>query len=258
MTDRPLALVTGATAGIGLSFARALAAQGYDLCLIARDAGRLATVAAELSRPSGPSVQWHSADLSTDGGIAAVAPLIAELPRLDLLVNNAGFGTQGRFHRTPDGSQRVMTRLLAEAPVALCRAAIPGMVARGRGAIINVSSIAGFLQSPGNVTYCAAKAFLTSFTLGLDVELAGTGVRVQALCPGFTRTEFHERMDFDQGRIPGWLWQGADEVVARSLAQLARGGAVICLPSFTVRLIRWGVRVVPRGVMKHLAVRRRR
>jgi short-subunit dehydrogenase len=240
------ALVTGASAGIGREFAGQLAARGYDLILVARDAERLGALAAELEARHGVAAAVLAADLTRDPDVDRVVARIAGTPALTLLVNNAGFGTTGSLADAPPEQQEAMLRLHALAPMRLTQAALPGFLARRRGAIVNVSSIASFIYSAGSVNYCATKAYLTTFTEGLAAELAGTGVRAQALCPGFTRSEFHERMGPGAGERPRLMWMTAEAVVRASLAQLARGGPVICVPGLRYKLIVALVRLLPR------------
>jgi len=217
---RPIALVTGASGGIGETFARRLARDGFELILVARRRGQLEQLARELG-----GAEVLPADLTLPEDLARVEARIAALPDLDLLVNNAGFGTKGRFWETPLEGQDRMHRLHVMATMRLTRAALAVMVPRGRGGVINVSSVAGFGQSPGNVSYCATKAWMNSFTEGLDLELRGSGspVRVQALCPGFTVTGFHDAMGMSRDGIPSWLWMRAEDVVDDSLRGLQRG-----------------------------------
>lgn len=248
-----LALVTGATAGIGREFARQLAARGAELILVARDTTRLAQVADECRAQSGRPAHVWTADLSREADLTEVEAKVAALPSLDLLVNNAGFATTGKFHRVPAGPQGDMLRLHTLAPLRLARAALPGMVQRGAGGIITVGSILSFFTAPGSVTYAATKAFVKSFMLGLDMELQGTGVRVQALCPGFTRTELHERMDFDARQVPAFLWMPATAVVRASLSQLERGGAVVCVPGLRNKLLVAALRLLPHALMRQRA-----
>ena len=211
MDPRPVALITGASSGIGKTFARKRAARGYDLILIARRADRLEKLVREL--PTGAEAM--AADLVTEEGLDAVEQAIRNCARLEMLVNNAGFGTLGRFWEAPLAGQDDMHRLHVLVTMRLSHAALPGMVARAKGTIINVSSVAAFAQSPGNVSYCSTKAWMNSFTEGLDMELRSiqSPVEVQALCPGFTVTEFHQRAGIDGNGIPSYLWMNADEVV---------------------------------------------
>src|SRR5438067_6144229 len=205
----PVALITGASSGIGEVFARKLASRGYDLIVVARREDRLRQLAGELAT----HVDVVAADLAQDEGIAAVERAIRECPSLDLLVNNAGFGTLGRFWQIDVAGQERMHRVHVLATMRLTHAALARMVPQGRGAVISVSSVAAFGQSPGNVSYCATKAWINSFTEGLDLELksAGSPVRVQALCPGFTFSEFHDAMGMSRDGIPKWLWLRAED-----------------------------------------------
>ncbi len=249
------ALVTGATAGIGAAFARRLAARGLDLVLVARDQARLEALAAELRERHAVRAEALAADLSGDEGLERVVVRIAALPALALLVNNAGFGTAGALATAPAEVQERMLRLHVLAPMRLTRAALPGLLARRAGAVVNVSSVASFLYAAGSVNYCATKAYLTTFSEGLGAELAETGVQVQALCPGFTRTEFHQRIGPAAGDHPGWMWLTADAVVRASLAQLDRRGPVICVPGLYYKLLVGVVRLLPRRLIGALTGR---
>jgi short-subunit dehydrogenase len=251
------ALVTGASAGIGREFCRQLAARGFGLILVARDVERLRAAARELSAEHGVAVEVLPADLTNDADVDRVVARIAETPTLTLLVNNAGFGTVGSLAASPPGPQESMLRLHVLAPMRLARAALPGMLERRRGAIVNVSSVASFIYSAGNVNYCASKAYLTTFSEGLALELAGTGVRVQALCPGFTRSEFHRRMGSDTRPRPAFLWMSAEAVVRASLTELDRpGGAVVCVPGWRYKLLVGIIRLLPRRAIGRLAAGR--
>ena len=231
------ALITGASSGIGAAFARKLAGLGYDLVLVARRADRLTALAAELEAAYGIRAEVLVANLTDEGDVERVAAAIAAIPNLELLVNNAGMGAEGRFYQADIGPQLDMIRLHVLASVRLTRAALPGMVERGRGSIINVASVAGFMALPENVNYCATKGYLITFSKALQLELIATGVRVQALCPGFTHTEFHDDLrEFDKARTPKILWMPAEAVVDASLRGLARG-EVVCIPGIGNRLI---------------------
>jgi short-subunit dehydrogenase len=247
---RPLGLVTGATAGIGKVFAQRLAARGHDLIVVARDADRLRALAAELESSHGIAVEPLPADLSTDADIERVAGRIAGGPALAMLVNNAGFGVKGDLVATDPAVQTAMLHVHALAPLRFCRAALPAMIARRSGAIVNVSSVASFIYTPGNANYSASKAYLTAFSEGLHGEVAHAGVRVQALCPGFTRTEFHDRMgltDAERKRRP--LWLTAEFVVDSSLRALDRGGPVVCIPDWRYRALVFLIRHSPRRLL---------
>ncbi len=237
--DARTALITGASSGIGEGFARRLAERGYDLILVARRAERLAERAALLTTQYGVDVEVLPADLATDEGIRRVEARIIDCDTLDLLVNNAGFGTTGRFAEIDLGPQLAMIHVHVIAPVRLTRAALPGMLRRGAGGIVNVSSVAAFWPNPGSVTYSATKAYLNAFSEALAHELRGTGVTVQALCPGFTRTEFHDTATFtgfDRGVIPEALWMSVQEVVEASLRGLERE-QIIVIPRLIYRVL---------------------
>ncbi len=239
MDAKRTALITGASSGIGAAFARQTAARGYDVILVARREERLAALSAELRQRHGVGTEPLAANLADPAGVARVEARIAELGALDLLVNGAGFGTTGRFTRVDMARQLEMIQLHVVGAVRLSRAALPAMADRGRGAIVNVASMVAFLPLPGNVTYAGTKAFLVAFSRALQEELKGTGVRIQALCPGFTYSEFHDTAEyahFSRKRIAGVLWMTADDVVASSLKALDRGGG-ICIPGLVNRLL---------------------
>lgn len=237
MSDRELppigrALITGASSGIGETFARRLAAGGFDLALVARREDRLKALAAELSAAHGIQADVVAADLSKDEEVAGVTDYIEAHPDLTLLVNNAGFGKRGKFVDADLEGQLDMVRVHIIATGKLTRAALPAMIRQGRGGIINVSSVAAFFPSAGGATYSASKVYLNNFSEALAAELDETGVKVQALCPGFTYSEFHdtpEYSDFDRKDIPAALWMSAEEVVDESLAALS-GERVIVIP----------------------------
>lgn len=235
---KPLAAITGASAGIGSVFARKLAAQGRDLLLIARRRDRLEQLAAELVRAHQIQVEAFVADLSAVEEMDRAAARLAAEPRLDLLVNNAGFGTKGRFYEAPLEDQLRMHRLHIGAILRLTHAALGPMVTRGHGAIINVASVAGFTRSPGNVSYCATKSWVNAFTEGLylDLKSARSPVVVQALCPGFTYSEFHDVVGIDRASIPKFFWMSANDVVDASLAGL-RLRRLFVVPGWKYKLI---------------------
>jgi uncharacterized protein len=232
---RPCALITGASSGLGEAFAERLAADGHDLIVVARREDRLRALADRLRDRHGAATQVLVADLTAPEDLRRVEAQIAAGPALDLLVNNAGFGGYRPFLQLDPDRAEELIRLQVLAVTRLARAALPAMVARGRGALINVSSQLAFSAAlpspplpPGRAVYAATKAYVNAFTQLLDGELAGTGVRVQALCPGVMRTEFYARMGTDLGRLPIRPMEPA-EVVRASLAGLQRG-AVLCLP----------------------------
>jgi hypothetical protein len=232
--EAPVALITGASSGIGSVFARKLAARGYDLILLARREERLRALAAELPVKADVLI----ADLSREEGIAAAERAIRDCGRLELLVNNAGFGTLGRFRDADIEGQKRMHEVHVMATMRLTHAALAQMVPRGKGGVISVSSVAAFGHSIGNVSYCATKAWINSFTEGLDMELRAihSPVKVQALCPGFTVTEFHDTMGMDRRKISGFFWLNADDVVGASLKAYDRG-KVIVIPGWKYKIV---------------------
>jgi short-subunit dehydrogenase len=256
-TPRPLALVTGASAGLGREFATQLAREGYDLILVARDADRLGVLAAELHVQWATGAEVLRADLANDADVTRVVARIDEVP-LDVLVNNAGFGTRGSLVKASREGQEAMLRVHVLAAHRLAQAAVQGMVARGRGAIINVSSTASWLTSPGNVNYTATKAWQRVYSESLSLEVAGRGVYVQALCPGYTHTEFHQRGGMDKRRIPGWAWMRADRVVAESLRALRRRRPVVVVPGAGYKLVVLVLRFLPRWAWRLLITFRHR
>jgi len=244
----PTALVTGATAGIGHEFARQLAARGDDLVLVARDAARLERVAQELRSSYGVGVEVLPADLAEPARLALVEQRVADRERpVDLLVNNAGFGLKGRFVENPVEAEVEQHDVLVTAVLRLSHAAIGAMVERGHGGVINVSSVAAFLPRG---TYSAAKAWVNSFSTWAHAEYGPQGVRVMALCPGFVRTEFHQRLGVDRDKTaPGPLWLEPDRLVRDALADFAKGRA-ISIPSKRYRALVTASRVVPRPVLQ--------
>lgn len=227
---RPVALVTGASAGIGRAFAYALADRGHDLVLVARDTARLEALAKEIGDAYGAECEVLTADLGDPVALAAVEARAADPARpVDLLVNNAGFGTAGRFATLPIDREDQEIQLNVLALVRLCHAALGAQLERGRGGVINVASIAGYQPTPGNATYGATKAFVSSFSQAVHEELKGTGVRCMVLSPGFTRTEFQARAGIDSSEVPGFLWQEAATVVDHALRAYDKGRAV-CVP----------------------------
>ncbi|HQV90013.1 MAG TPA: SDR family oxidoreductase [Phycicoccus sp.] len=241
------ALVTGATAGIGREFALQLAARGDDLVLVARDVDRLEALAAELRATRGVEVEVLPADLSDRAATARVAERLAEADRpIDLLVNNAGFGMKKSFLAAELAEEEAMFDVLCRAVLVLSHAAGRAMKARGQGQIINVSSVAGWIASG---TYSAAKSWVTVFSEGLAGELAGSGVTVTALCPGFTRTEFHARAKIRDDAFPGFMWLDASRLVRECLED-ADKGRVISVPSVLYKGLRLATKVAPRRLLR--------
>lgn len=278
---RPLALITGASSGLGAEFARQLAAQGYDLTLVARRKDRLEALANELRGQYSVQVQPLVADLTNDPELRTVEDYIAGAGNLQLLVNNAGFGAAGRFYEADLAGQDAMHRLHVLATLRLTHAALRKMTGRQRvalrpalrdqggglvdpagagqaagGAVINVSSLAAFAPRPGSTSYYASKAWMNCFTEGLHLELKSqrSPVRVQALCPGFTYTEFHDVMRVERSAVPGWMWMSAEKVVRVSLQGLARGKLIV-VPGWQYRFFYVLLRLLPRTFLNFLAIR---
>jgi short-subunit dehydrogenase len=237
-SDRPVAIVTGASSGIGEVFARKLAGS-HDLVLVARRRERLEALAAQLSERTGCRAEGFAADLSEEGDLARLADRIAGEQRLALLVNNAGFGSRRLFWEAPLEAEERMHRLHVMATVRLCHAALGNLVPRNCGAIINVASVAAFARSAGSSSYGATKSWMTAFTEGLHLELKskGSAVRVQALCPGFTYSEFHDVLKVRRESMAGKsFWLSAEEVVAASLGGLERR-RLYGIPGWRYRLL---------------------
>lgn len=244
------ALVTGASSGIGAAFAERLARDEYNVTLVARDRSRLDKLATKLQKRYGVEADVLSADLTRASDLCLVEHRVSGDPGLDVLVNNAGFGTSGAFARLDADREEDAIRLNVIALVRLTHAALPGMTARRRGAIINVSSMAAFQPGPFNATYCATKAYVNSFTEAIHEELRGTGVKVQALCPGFTRTEFQKRAGLDTSHLPEFVWMSPESVVDASLDGLGRD--VVLVPGYANRAVAAMATAMPRSVTRRL------
>jgi short-subunit dehydrogenase len=219
--DKPgIALITGASSGIGAAFARSLSSQGFNTVLVARRKQKLERLALNIRKSTSNQSEILVADLSTLKDINRVSEKIQSIDNLDILINNAGFGTRGYFENIPVGTHKDMLFVHNLAPVYFCRAVLPNMIKRNRGVIINVSSMAAFNLRPGHTMYCSTKQFLKMFSEILQYEMHDTNIRIQALCPGYTRTEFHSVgyfKDYDRNKIPKRVWKSADEVVDLSL-----------------------------------------
>lgn len=253
------ALITGASAGLGAAYARELAATGHDLVLVARSRDRLIELAQELRNGYGVRTEIHVADLVDRDDLGRVAERIAgggECGDIDLLVNNAGFGLNSAFLDSTIADEEHMLDVLCKAVCVLSHAAGRTMTARGRGGILNVASVAGFAAMG---TYSAAKAWVTVFSESLAAEVGPRGVAVTAVCPGFTRTEFHQRAEMDISRLPRWLWLEADQVVHTSLEDLRRFHP-ISVPGAQYRLIVTAMGLPPRTLIANVssALARRR
>ena len=241
-------LVTGATAGIGLEFARQLAARGDDLVLVARDEARLDEVAADLRSSYGVATEVISADLTDEAQLAVVEARLADAGRpVDVLVNNAGFGLKNGFLDNDVATEQAQQDVLVRAVLRLTHAALGGMVERGHGGVINVSSVAAFLPRG---TYSAAKAWVNSFSAWAHNEYAARGVTVMALCPGFVKTEFHQRLGIDRdASAPKILWLEPDRLVRDALADFDKGKPM-SIPSKRYKTIVTATRLVPRPLLQ--------
>jgi uncharacterized protein len=245
------ALVTGASSGIGEVFARRLSSLGYRVLLVARRKERLEKLAAELQ-----NAEVIAADLSIDSDLRKVEDRVAAESELDFLVNNAGFGVHGIYPEAPLELQDRMYRLHIIAIERLTHAALKQMMPRRSGSIINVSSVAGFFPTPYNISYSSTKAWINSFTEALYLELRtlGSPVRVQALCPGFTHSEFHDAANMDKRTIPGYMWMSAEEVVDASLRGL-KHDKLIVIPGWKYKLLVGISQWIPRRLLHAAAIR---
>jgi hypothetical protein len=247
--DRRLALVTGASAGIGQAFARRLAAEGFDLALTARRRDRLEALAAELTNRHGIAALALPADLSDP---AAPSALLAELGRpVDVLVNNAGYGLPGAFARTPWADQQALLQLMAVSPCELAHTVLPGMLARRYGRIVNVASLAGLVPGvAGHTLYAAIKSLMIKFSESLHLEARAGGVHVSALCPGFTFSEFHD-VNGTRARItagtPRWMWGTAEAVVDAGWRAVEKNRP-ICIPGRANQAVAALARLIPEGL----------
>lgn len=252
------ALVTGASAGLGRAFAVEIADRGHDVILVARDAGRLEQLATEIERRYAVRTEVLPADLADRAQLQRVADRIGDLARpVDLLVNNAGFGVRRRFSTGDLAEEERAMDVMVRAVLVTSHAASTAMRTRGHGAILNVSSVASFTAMG---TYAAIKSWVTVFSEALSSELAGTGVTVTAVCPGFVRTEFHDRAQMDMSTLPDGWWLQAHRVAQEALEAVS-AGKVISIPSARYKALLGLVRLLPRPLVRatsgSLAIRRR-
>jgi short-subunit dehydrogenase len=244
--SRPVVLITGPTSGLGAGFAHRYAIDGHDLVLVARDVDRLERLAAELHDEAGARVEVLPADLAVAADRAKVADRLSDGVRI--LVNNAGFGTSGEFWSADFPTLQSQLDVNVTAVMQLTHAALPTMLAAGAGTVINVASVAGLLPGRGS-TYSASKAWVIAFSEGLSNGLTGTGVGVHALCPGFVRTEFHERAGIDMDGTPSFLWLDVADVVRDCLVDVAKGHVVI-VPGLQYKVLTTGGRIAPRNLVR--------
>jgi short-subunit dehydrogenase len=247
------ALVTGATAGIGESFTRLLAENNYNVVLVARDMPRLEQRARELE--SKYSIQTHiiQADLATDAGCSSVEKYIST-NQIDVLINNAGFGINKAFTMSLLEAEQQLLDVLVRTPMRLMHVALPLMKERNKGVVINVSSVASFIAGG---TYSASKSYLTVLSESLHTELAGTHVKISALCPGFTRTEFHQRGRMSMKGLPGFMWLNSDDLVAKAWSDALKGEA-ISIPGWQYQLLVFVIKRLPRKIVRKVGMNLRK
>jgi uncharacterized protein len=248
---RPTALVTGASSGIGAAFARRLAADGYGLVLVARGADRLEETAHRLGTEHGVPIEVLVSDLATDEGRERVADRLSD-PGVDMLVNNAGMSLNTSFLRSTPEREAQLLSLNVHAVMRLTLAALPGMVERRRGEIVNVSSVSGFGAAMPGSTYPASKAWVTNFSESVGLSVAPFGVRVMALCPGYVRTEFHRRAGINMSKTPEWLWLDADELIRDAMRDLRRG-RLVSVPDWKYKVAVFALRHLPRRLLRRVA-----
>ncbi len=243
------ALVTGATAGIGESFTRLLAENGYNIVLVARDLPRLQERAHALEAKFAISTKVIQADLSTDTGCALIEQYIAN-NQVDVLINNAGFGINKAFTLSQLDAEQQLLDVLVRTPMRLMHAVLPGMKERDKGVVVNVSSVAGWIAGG---TYSASKSYLTVLSESLHTELAATHVKVCALCPGFTRTEFHQRGRMSMKGLPAFMWLNADKLVATAWKEAVAGKAV-SVPGWQYQILTFVMRNAPRSLVRKIGM----
>lgn len=243
------ALVTGATVGIGESFTRLLAHNGYNIILVARDVARLQERAQSLESAFGIETIVIQADLATDTGCQAVEDFITS-NHIDVLINNAGFGLNKAFTLSQLDAEQQMLDVLVRTPMRLMHVALPGMKERNKGVIINVSSVAGWIAGG---TYSASKSYLTVLSESLHTELSSTNVKVSALCPGFTRTEFHQRGGMSMKGLPAFMWLNSDKLVATAWKD-ALAGKAVSVPGWQYQLLTFVMRSTPRSLVRKIGM----
>lgn len=242
-------MVTGATAGIGESFTRVLAREGFNIVLVARDLERMKERAATLESQFSIQTAIVQADLATDDGCAKVERYITD-NQIEVLINNAGFGINKAFSMSELNSEQQLLDVLVRTPMRLMHTVIPQMKARNSGSIVNVSSVAGWIAGG---TYSAAKSYLTVLSESLHTELRGTGIKISALCPGFTRTEFHERGRMRMNGLPNFMWLSADRIVSQAWKE-NQNGKVLSVPGWQYLILSTVSRFGPRPLVRKLGM----
>jgi short-subunit dehydrogenase len=245
MKANRIALITGASSGLGMSFARRFAEMGYDLIITGRNQDKLSALAGELQSASGINVQCIIAELSEEKDVNNILQVIDEVGSISVLVNNAGYGSGQEFCSCSLGTHMQMLSVHVVASLKLMYAVLPGMIRSQGGTIINVSSLGAFTPAPGNSMYSATKIFLKSFTESLHMEVSRYGIKLQCLCPGFTNTEFHNRRaEGNVRKTSGLFWMEADEVVDECLRSLEKN-KIVCVPGIFNRILRYIVSLLP-------------
>jgi short-subunit dehydrogenase len=243
------ALVTGATAGIGESFTRLLASKGFNIALVARDEARLHERASGLREKYGVQTFVLPADLATVAGCASVEQYINEF-EIEVLINNAGFGINKAFTASDLAAEQDMFDVLVRTPMRLMHVILPKMKARNSGTVINVSSVASFIAGG---TYSASKSYLTVLSESLHTELLGTDVKISALCPGFTRTEFHQRGRMKMKGLPEFMWLDSDQLVAAAWSD-AQAGKAVSVPGWQYKLLVAVISSTPRRFVRKIGM----
>jgi short-subunit dehydrogenase len=243
------ALVTGATAGIGESFTRLLAAKGFNLILVARDEARLHERAAGLKENFGAESVVIVADLATEAGCAKVEDYI-RANEIEVLINNAGFGINKAFTMSDLAKEEEVLKVLVRTPMRLMHVALPAMKERNSGVVINVSSVASFIAGGA---YSASKAYLTVLSESLSTELSATNIKVSALCPGFTRTEFHQRGRMKMAGLPNFMWLNSDALVAKAWKD-AVSGKPVSIPGWQYKTLMGVISLLPRSIVRRLGM----
>jgi short-subunit dehydrogenase len=247
------ALVTGATAGIGESFARKLAGEGFNLILVARDEARLAAKASQLEEAHCITTHVIVADLTTETGCDAVERYIDE-HEVDVLINNAGYGLNQSFTKSEIDEEQKVLNILVRTPMRLTHRVLPQMKLRNAGVIVNVASVAGFIAGGA---YSAMKSYLTVLTESLHADLASTNIKVSALCPGFTRTEFHQRAGMKMNALPNIMWRDSDRLVEKAWKDANRGKAV-SVPGWQYKTLIFVIKFAPRNWVRRAGMGLRR
>ncbi|MCD5384027.1 SDR family oxidoreductase [candidate division WOR-3 bacterium] len=253
--ERKIALITGATSGIGAAFAKRFAEQGYDLIITGRRKEKIESLSNTLSE-NNINVEVIISELSNDKDLCLLSEKIKKTKNLEILVNNAGFAKKNFFHKEDFSTHEMMLKVHNLALIKLCHAVLPNMVSKGKGIIINVSSLSAFTPFPTNAIYSASKSFVKLFTESIYLELQGTGVKVQVLCPGMTRTDFHEKMGFDKNSVykdKGIMKAMTPEEVVDISLQYLEKDRVLCVPGGNNKLLTFLLKVLPQAVIYKIA-----